>query len=129
MKQRSNLSLMIFLVLMYLAHPFISGYLAGLTIQKTVRSVVPGTPAIVERSLSGSTYQAVFWNIDAGGTVTIEIGIKVGSDYVYAPFPGVGPFTVTGGTPEFQPLFIPVAERVRVTYVGAGTGSMALLDS
>jgi hypothetical protein len=126
---KSKWSAVLFLAFIYLVEPFITGYLAGLNVQATKYSGPFTGSKVFIRNLSGSQVQSLMWDIDTGGTITVEAGVKTAGGDIFVTPAGVGPFTIVGGTPAIEALFLPVCEKIRVTVSVTGTGNFAIIDS
>lgn len=110
--------------------PFLVGFNQNLSVRSKVFTGTITSAKTLETGLSGSEVQSIFWSLDAGGTITVQVGVaKSDGTYLWATPASTGPFTVVGGTPAIEALSIPVCQRIRVTFTGTATGTLAILDS
>lgn len=122
--------LMALVAVLLVMNPFLVGYNGNLSIRSKVYTGTITGSKTIETGLSGSEVQSIFWSLSAGGTITVQVGVYDGNgNYLWATPAGTGPFTVVGGTPGIEALSIPVSERIRVTFTGTATGTLAVLDS
>lgn len=111
------------------AYPFLTGYWSGLSVNATTYTgpIVGSKELIV--SLNGTSYHSVMWNLNAGAVITIQLGVRTTSGVIWATPTNVGPFTAVANTPQIEPLFIPVAEQIRIVVTGTATGTISFIAS
>jgi hypothetical protein len=133
MKRRFLFGVLLILV-MWFIEPFITGYWSGLSVQSTVLtgSVTPTDPTVMKINLSGTSAHSLMWSFTGGGTITVQVGVRTRQGgQVWATPTSTGPYTVVGGTPQIEPLFLPVCEMIKITFIptGSTTGTLAFISS
>jgi hypothetical protein len=109
--------------------PFLSGYWSGLTVNSTTYTGPITTSKEIVVNLSGTSYHSLMWSMNAGAVITVQLGVKTTGGMIWATPTNVGPFTVVAGTPQIEPLFIPVAEQIKITVTGTATGTISFIAS